>query len=132
MSEVDDFVDLARTVRQAVDPQGFAILMQLGDGLYHYASNGDRKDVRKTFEEFLARVSVNVRDPGETALRAEKRLETEEKCARLGKFLESHGYRLVLFLFDFGDKGAIAWFSSAPDTRGVIESFLKTTEASNG
>jgi hypothetical protein len=117
-------------VRSLPAGEGFALLMRLADRKYHYASNGDRADMRQTLTEWLARTEsqVNTRDPGETSTRARKRLEIEARCAEMGKVLATEGHHLLLLIFEFGDKGSLAWFSSAPDPRAVVRNFLKFTE----
>jgi|SRR5580692_868584 hypothetical protein len=107
--------------------RGFALLMRLDDGNYHYASTAHRDDVRKVMEEWLSRVDagVNVRDPSETAPDMRNRVSLESECAELGLLLNAKGHLAVLFLFDFGDRGNLAWHSSAPDPKDVVRSFLK-------
>ena len=128
----EDFATIAREIGHIAGPAvGFALLMRLADGHYHYASNAERADVVNVFNEWLTRAGVvNARDPGETQARARGRLTLEDKCARLGDLLGLVGHRIVLFLFDFGDHGSLAWKSSAPDPRGVVESFLQTVATS--
>jgi len=125
----DDFPELARTLKSITWPeQGFALLMKLG-GQYHYAASADRADVRATLTEWLdrARAKVNTRDPGESPDRFIARAKLEAKCAELGHLLEAEGHRVVFFLFDFGDKGHLAWFTNAPDPLEVVERFLAVT-----
>jgi hypothetical protein len=127
-----DFAELARTLKDHLRGTGlgFALLMQLEDGKYHYASVAHRDDAREMLAEWLAltEAAVNVRDPSETQPRIRERVALEAQCAELGLLLNACGHRAVLFLFDFGDGGHLAWHSSAPDPKGVVRNFLKVTE----
>ncbi len=121
-----DFAELARTLKSVMsEGQGFALLMQLG-GQYHYASIADRADIHTTLTEWLARASVHVSDQDETPERASSRLKLEAKCVELGYLLEAEGHRLLLFLFDYGDRGHLAWWTNAPDAIEVVKRFLGT------
>ena len=125
------YLELARTLKRLVGPdRGFVLLMQLGEGAYHYASSAERADVRQVLREWLARAGVvNARDlSGERSV--DERLALEAYCAELGRRLESQGHRLALFLFDYGDGGSLAWYSNAPDPRAVVETFLDASESS--
>ena len=126
-----DFVELASALKDLVGvSRGFALLMRLDDGCYHYASTVNREDVRKLLGEWLSRAEarVNVRDSGETERQARRRVELEEACVELGTTLNHYGHLAVLFLFDFGVDGNLAWHSSAPDPKGVVRNFLKVAE----
>lgn len=130
MTAQEEFAELARTLKSVMSPgQGFGLLMKL-DGQYNYSSNADRADVRQTLIEWVTRVEaqVNTRDAGETEKRSRSRMKLEAKCVDLGHLLEKEGHRLVFFLFDFGDKGHLAWFTNAPDALGVVKAFLAVTE----
>ena len=129
MTEQADYAELAREIKLLIGPKrGFALLMRLDDGHFHYAASARREDVRKTLVEWLARVGVvNVRDQGETLKAASERLTLEGRCALLGRILEAQGYELTLFLFDFGERGNLAWYSNVPDPRAVVQSFLDVT-----
>lgn len=125
-----DFVELARTLKSIMAPgEGFALFMQLDDH-YHYASSAPRSNIHATLTEWVARndARVNVRDPGETPGRALARTQLEAKCAEIGHLLEVEGHRLLLYLFDFGERGHLAWYSNAPDAMKVVEAFLAFTE----
>jgi hypothetical protein len=117
-----DFAELARTLKSVMSPnQGFALLMQL-DGHYHYASSAYRDDMRTTLTEWLVRANAGVDVPS-TA-----RANIESKCVELGHLLEKEGHRLLLFLFDYGDRGNLAWYTNAPDPKTVVELFLAVAE----
>jgi hypothetical protein len=125
-----DFYDLARTLKTVMAAgQGFALLMRLADGRYHYASIAHRSDVRALLVEWLERqrAKVNVRDPRETEVRARARLKIEATCAGLGCLLEAEGHRLLLFLFDYGDTGHLAYWTNAPNAIEVVENFIRVT-----
>jgi hypothetical protein len=127
---LQEFAEVARTLKSVMsEGQGFALLMRLADGQYHYASIALREDVRKVFIEWIARYEarVNMRDPSESPERARVRTHLEAKCVELGHLLEAEGHRVLLFLFDFGDHGNLAWYSNAPDPRGVVQAFLNAT-----
>jgi hypothetical protein len=110
---------------------GFALLMKLEDGKFHYASSAHRAGVRERLLEWLARTeaSINVRDPGESPAKAELRLELEQACVLVGRFLSSGGHELLLFFFDLGAPGSMASFSTTQNPKGVIRGFLRATEA---
>ena len=123
--------DLARAVKREVSPgRGFALLMRLEDGQYHYASSAERADVRQTLDEWLARAGVvNSRDSREGPAQVTDRLALEGRCSELGRRLSARGHQLVLFLFDFGDRGSLAWFTNIPGgAQAVVRAFLDTTE----
>jgi hypothetical protein len=128
MTAQEEFAELARTLKSVMTTgQGFALLMKLADDQYHYASNADRADVRKTFVEWIAHAEarVNTRDSGETLAKA----KTEAKCVALGHLLEKEGHRVVFFLFDFGDRGNLAWYTNTQNALGVVKQFLEVTNA---
>jgi len=54
------------------------------------------------------------------------RVGLEGQCVRLGRMLGAQGPRLVLFVFDFGDGGNLAWWSNVESARGVVNNFLRT------
>lgn len=123
-----DFADLAHTLKSVMSPnQGFALLMRL-NGEYHYASSAQRADVHTTLTEWLARARVNVRDPSENRPTIRARLKLEAKCVELGHMLEVEGHKLLLFLFDYGDCGHLAWFTNVPEPLAVVERFLAVAE----
>ena len=129
MTEQEDYAELAREIKALLGPKrGLALLMRLDDGHFHYAASAHREDIRKTFVEWMARVGVvNSRDQGETRERASERLTLEGQCVLIGHMLESEGHALVLFVFDFGERGNLAWYSNVPDPRAVVQTFLDVT-----
>lgn len=126
--------DTARELREIADlltemvgaGRGFALFIHAGDR-YHYVSSAHRDDMRSTMREWLARTAakVNVRDPGETTDVADKRLALEDRCVEIGKVIALSGSLLVLFTFDFGDGGHLAYFTTSPNAREVVEAFVE-------
>lgn len=128
MTEQSDHLDLVRQIHTIIGPdRGFSMWIRLA-GYYRYASNARREDVRAMLGEWLATAGVvNVRDPNERPEQVQTRLALEELCATLGLTLKSQGSVVVLFLFDFGDGGSLAWYSNEADMRTVVQKFMEIT-----
>lgn len=126
MAAIDDEIkDLGRTIASMTGKgRGFAFLIGLG-GEFFYASNGTRADVRQSLMEWLTRLTVNTCDAAETPVAVRARLAIEERCAEIGRVVSLAGSPIILFVFDFGDGGNMAYFTNVPEAPKVVERFLK-------
>lgn len=104
---------------------GFALFLD-ADGRPYYLSNAERPDVVRALEEWLSLSSGDLRvtKAREPTDANDARLALERKCAEIGKELAEEA-RLILFLFDFGDGGHIAHFTTEPSFREMVARWVK-------
>lgn len=114
---------------------GFALLLSWMPGVVSYISSANREDVRKLMSEWLERyqeVTPGVcisrwisGDKEETTEANEARLTLEDLCAEIGKTFVGN-CSVLLFLFNFGEKGHTAFFTSMRDARAAVEAWLRS------
>ncbi len=118
--------DIAKLVETAAGKKGFALFFEAA-GNFHYASNGHRDDIVKSLEEWLERTkrtgALCTKEDHETSEQVDVRLELERKCAEIGKVIASRA-DVVLFLFDWGEGGNMAYFTNIPKAREGVQRWI--------
>jgi hypothetical protein len=121
--------DIAEIIDRATgEGVGFAFFLESG-GDWSYASNGHRADVVKTLAEWIERTrTTDESGPGEEPIEAApdraKRVALEERCADIGRTIAGAGTGVALFLFDFGPKGNLAYFTNVRGARERVTSWV--------
>jgi hypothetical protein len=118
---------------------GFALFLRpapevAGDPLLVlYMSTADRGDMLRTVDDWLERAQATPRQVNVPSDDDAERLEVERICAALGRSLhrEESGVELVLFVFDYGDHGHLAWFSTVKrdETIRILNAWRGRTRA---
>lgn len=126
--------EIAHTIQHAAGPgQGFAFFLDVA-GEVHYGSNGAREDVVTALEEWLDRteevpetLNTTPRRPSipETSEAVDARLALERRGAEIGKLI-TQVCPVTLFLFDIGEGGAFTYFTSMPNARNGVRSWVRS------
>jgi hypothetical protein len=119
---------IALHLKEQVAPRGFALFVFGPDGRScQYVSNALREDVARTMAEWLVRTE---RAFGEVPGATEDRHPFQERdCfAQAERLFRLYpGTKMALFLFDFGDAGALAWKSNDRQAAGTIRRWVNRT-----
>lgn len=116
--------DIAAVVKHVTGPSiGFALFLAAGEEI-HYVSNAQRTDVVNVLDEWLKRTITRKHARKESSTMHDTRLELERNCAKIGEaFGEITG--VMLFLFEFGDQGNLAYYITISDARTCLERWVK-------
>ena len=129
--------DIADLVKNAANPNGgdavgFAMFLAHNEGV-SYVSNGIRENVVESLEEWLEKTPNGLdagpqADPDETPRKTSSRLALEHLCGHIGLTITQVA-KVGLFLFDFGEGGNMAYFTSLPNFRECVANWVRFEKA---
>jgi hypothetical protein len=128
-AEYNDLKALARSIHEAAGNKGYALFI-IYDGKPMYLSNAYRPDVVLALREWLAKIPVDAvmtefgtqkplsedSDP----FQGYERIKLQKLCVQIAAVLEMRN-QIVLFLFDLGDSGNMAFKTNVPYARQSVQ-----------
>ena len=103
----------------------FALLVDWCDGRpMSYVSNAPRGSAFSMMSEWTSKTRPAATHDG--GVMGPPTPDLEAKCVKIGTEMTEEDVRVALFLLKWGRDGAVAWFSSMPDGRKIVEERLKS------
>jgi hypothetical protein len=140
----DNLTKLARYIESEIDSFGFALFLHQNQKSA-YVSNGRREDVQNMLREWLKKSAREIREIQKVASEATgkeeyepfidpetaaqdpfqsyDRVRLQRMCAKLGEEIGTKAH-VVLFLFNFGSDGSMAYWVNIPNSRQVVADWV--------
>ena len=125
ISHARNLADLLKTACQA--GEGFAVFQITSEGDFIYASSAERSGVKKMLVDWLGRFRQGglPNDGAESPDSKAQRLALEARCKAAASHVRAP-HKVLLFLFDLGTEGHVAYWTNLLDPRGTVQRWLDT------